>query len=87
MIINAYTVYDSATEAHMRPFFAQTDGEAIRSFQDAVNDPQSAFYKHPADFTLFAIGSFDDSLAVFDNKHAPVNLGGAITFKIEEPHA
>lgn len=83
MIIKAYTVYDSATEAHMRPFFALTDGEAIRSFSDAVNDPQSAFSKHPADFTLFSIGEYDDNLATFSNNDAPRNLGGAITFKIE----
>lgn len=83
MIIQAYTVYDAKTEVHMRPWYALTDGEAVRIFSDAVNDPQSPYYKHPQDFHLFAIGSFDDSNATFDNRDAPVNLGGAYTFKIE----
>lgn len=83
MIINAYTIYDSKTEAHMRPFYCHTDGEAIRTFSDAVNDPQSPYHKHPHDFTLMACGSFDDTLAAFSNLTAPVNLGGAHTFKID----
>jgi len=83
MIIGCYTIYDSATKAHMRPWYALTDGEAVRTFSDAVNDPASQYNKHPDDFTLFAIAHYDDEKATFQNQHAPVNLGGANTFKIE----
>ena len=33
---------------------------AIRSFSDAVQDQDSAFNKHPEDYSLWEIGEFDD---------------------------
>ncbi len=78
MITRIFTVYDEKTEAYLSPFFAMTAGEAERKFSDAVNDPSSMFNKHAADFTLFMIGTFDDSTAliVIDT---PNNLCNAIT--------
>lgn len=77
-----FAIYDSKTEAYSKPFYSLTKGEAIRTFQDAVNSPDSMFYKHPGDFTLFNIGSYDDDKATLDNGNHE-NLGCAITFKTE----
>lgn len=75
----AVTVYDMKTEAYLRPFFAMTTGEAIRTFTDSIADPQSMFNRHPADFTLFKIGVYDDSLGVLTSC-PPENLGNALTY-------
>lgn len=80
MLHQAFTVYDNKVESYLRPFFCMTNGEAIRSFTDAVNDPTSAFHKHPADFTLFQIGVYDDTHGVLKASD-PVNLGCAIEYK------
>ncbi len=65
MILKIYTVFDSATGAYMRPFFMQSDGQAMRSFIDEVNG-DSPMAKHPEDYALFALGDFDDNTGTFD---------------------
>nr|UXQ87985.1 MAG: nonstructural protein [Microvirus sp.] len=61
MIKSIYSVYDEKTLAWLNPFNLVNDGEAIRGFSDAVNDPSSMFNKHPNDFHLYKLGTFDDS--------------------------
>jgi len=84
MILQIFTVYDSKAEAFLAPFFLKARGQAIRSFTDTCNDPEHAFYKHPSDYTLFALGEYDDAQAAFEIYEAPVGLGVAIEFKITE---
>lgn len=60
MEMKIFTVFDDKTLAYLRPFYSLTEGEAIRSFSDTVNDPESMFHKHAADYTLFEIGVYDD---------------------------
>lgn len=80
MIHQVLTVYDSKTEAYFLPFFAKTLGEAIRSFEDAISDPQHVFAKHLEDYTLFHIGEYDDSNALYTRKTPQITLGKAIEF-------
>ena len=81
MIYRVYTVYDSAAESYMQPFYLPSKGQAIRSFTDAVNDPSHAFSKYPDDYTLFELGSYDDSKAQFFLLSAPKSIGVAVEFK------
>lgn len=53
-------LYDRATEAHAPVMTVNTRAEAIRSFREAVNDPQTPIYKHPTDYELYEIGQYDD---------------------------
>ena len=54
------SIYDSATEAYMRPFTAQSPAQAVRMFTDEVQRPDSDIGKHPQDYSLFIIGEFFD---------------------------
>lgn len=63
MKLNTYTIYDTASGAYSRPFFAKSDGEAQRSFQDIANDKEHPIGAHPEDYSLFRIGIFDDQNA------------------------
>lgn len=65
MKLQMFTVYDSAVGAYLQPFFCRSPGEAVRSFQDACNDPKSSFAAHLNDFTLYALGEWDDAGGVF----------------------
>jgi len=65
MKMEIFSVYDSAVQAFMQPFFSPSLGSALRSLTDAVNDPKHEFSKHAADYTLFKLGSFDDADGVF----------------------
>jgi len=63
MILQMYSVYDSAVGCFHQPFFMRSKGEAIRSFSDACSDGKSNFCKHASDFSLFFIGDFKEETA------------------------
>ncbi len=61
MKLNVYSIFDQATGLFSRPFFTQSDGDAQRSFTDIAQDAEHPIGKHPADYTLFRLGIFDDT--------------------------
>jgi hypothetical protein len=61
MLLQIYTVYDECTETYGVPFFMVNDKTAERAFFMLVNDSNSTVFKSPKDFSLYCIGSFDDS--------------------------
>lgn len=77
-MLKMYAVRDKAVEAFMQPFFVRANGEAIRSFADAVNDSNSPFYKHPGDFELYALGDFDPSSGRCDVAQGPIRVIAAL---------
>lgn len=81
MILKLFSVFDSKVEAYMQPFFMASRGAAIRAFIDTASDSNSMICKHPGDYTLFELGSFDDSCAKFDLYSSNVNLGNALDIK------
>lgn len=83
MKINMYTVFDSAVKAFVQPFFQITDGAAVRLFQDQVNNSDSNISKHPDQFTLFRVGSYDDSSALLIPE-TPVSLGNGTQYIVSD---
>ena len=73
------SIYDCKAEAWLTPMFFQAKGQAIRSFSDAVNG-ESEFAKHPDDYTLFCLGTFDDSCGEFKLEKTPESLGLGVNF-------
>ncbi len=63
MKLNIYTIFDTAAGAYMRPFFMQSDGQAMRMFKDMAQDAEHEIGKHPEDYSLFRIGIYDDNRA------------------------
>lgn len=74
MILEMYSVYDSAVQAYMTPFFVRSKGEAIRSFSEAVNDEKHQFSKHASDYSLFALGAYDDNSGSVEGLKVPVRV-------------
>ncbi len=60
MKVNIYSIFDTASGLHRYPMFVNSDGEAIRSFKDASANAESDIGKHPEDYTLYRLGSFND---------------------------
>lgn len=83
MMLKMYSVFDSKAAAFLPPFFMHTDNVAKRTFSDCANDPQHMFSKHPEDYTLFCLGSFDDVTGVVSVKSQHDNLGLAAIHKME----
>lgn len=60
MIINCYSIYDNQVDAFPdAPFFARSHGEAIRIISDITNNKEHPIGKHPEDYTLHFIASFN----------------------------
>lgn len=63
MKVKMFTILDAKAEAYLQPFFAQTEGVAIRMVQSTLEKGDSNFSKYPDDFSMFLIGTYDDSNA------------------------
>lgn len=80
MLLKVFTVYDCKVEAYLTPFFMKTKGEAIRGYSEVVNDVKTQFNRYPEDYTLFELGTYDDSTAKFVLHSTPVSIGKALEF-------
>lgn len=62
MKMKMFSVYDSAAQAYVTPFFMHNKALAIRAFDDNVNSEQeNNINKHPDQFSLHEVGEFDDA--------------------------
>ncbi len=84
MLQKIFTVYDSKAESYSNPVYLNSTGPAVRTFSDSVQDPESPFAKHPADYTLFELGTFDDVTAKMELLPTPKSLFVAIEFINQE---
>lgn len=74
MTVKVFGIYDSKVEAYLTPFFMRSKGEALRALGIHANDPQHNFCKHAEDFTLFELGTWDESNGKFDVYPAPQSM-------------
>lgn len=87
MILIAFSIFDVKGSNFTPPFFMAAQGIALRNFSDLVNDPQTSVFKHPEDYKLYKVGSFDDNSGLFVPIPVPEFLCNAtdfITKKSEE---
>lgn len=62
MIYTLVSIKDHAIEAFQGVQAVRHPSEATRGFTDAINNPESGnMYKHPDDFDLYLVGTFNDS--------------------------
>jgi len=73
MTTKIFSIYDGKAKIFQTPFFRITTGMALRDFEDLVNDPKTIVNKHPSDFVLYEIGSYDDNTGETVSK-SPINL-------------
>ncbi len=83
MILKIFTIHDSKAGAFLPPFYLPQQGMAIRTFGDCVNDGKHEFSKHPEDYTLFLLGTFDDNTAKTKAK-TPESIGNGLEFLVDE---
>lgn len=63
MITELYTIYDSKAQIHNKPFHQMNRQVAIRTAKDLANDPKGEIRQNPGDYSLFFIGTYDDTNA------------------------
>ncbi|WNK12436.1 MAG: nonstructural protein [Microvirus sp.] len=75
MILQVFSVLDTATASYGTPMFMVSAGAMVRSFSDEVNrdDPNNQLNRHPSDFICYSLGQFDSDNGSFTS-HEPVIL-------------
>jgi hypothetical protein len=71
MKMNMYTIYDQKLEAYNQPHFMENDAMALRQFADMANDEKISISKHPEDYSLWKIASWqstDTKITTIDKK-------------------
>jgi len=73
MNLKVFSIYDAKAKAFQSPFYMVTLGQALRAFDDLVNEKDSFVNKHPEDYQLYQVAEYDDSNATFQNR-VPLNM-------------
>lgn len=76
-MLKLFSVYDNALKEFNPPTFLHGRGVAFRAFQDAVNAPDNPFGKHPDDYTLFELGTFEGQTGEIKMNTAPERICSA----------
>lgn len=71
MQIQAFAVFDEKASCYDKPFFMPTWAMAKRMFGDAVNQVDTAVSKHPADYKLYGLGTFDVESGMLEGTSTP----------------
>lgn len=59
-----YSIYDICTGMYEAPFLASNDRVAMRTVQDVVAFKDTMIKRHPEDYRLYYVGSYNKSLGV-----------------------
>lgn len=61
---SVYSIFDLKTVTYSPPFYAVTNGSAVRMVQDVVADLNTALGRHPKDYVLYRLGEWDDQTGI-----------------------
>lgn len=65
MKLFVYATYDKKACVYSRPMFAPNDQSMLRSFSDVAQDKSHPIGKHPEDYTLWRLGTYDEEKGSF----------------------
>jgi len=80
MVLKIYSILDVKGSIYGQPFFMTQNGLALRAFSDLVEDPKTTVNKHPEDFKLYELGTYDDCSGLFVSLPKPEFLANATDF-------
>jgi len=63
MMTKMYSVFDKKAKIYNPPVFLHNTGVACRAFGELANNPDHQYGKHPGDYELWEIGTYDDECA------------------------
>lgn len=86
MKTHVFSVLDSKVGTFAQPWFSPTVASGLRAFTEAAQDGNSMLAKHPGDFTLYLLGTFDDETGIFQ-ADKPSALGTAASMIVNPERA
>jgi len=61
MKVQCYAIFDQCSGIYEKPFFSTADAVVVREFQDIVATPDHQIAKHPEHYSLWRLGTFDNT--------------------------
>jgi len=84
MLLQVVAVKDNAVNAFTQSVVLVPHvGASIREFIAAINDKDSSFGKHPQDYDLYHLGTFDNENGSFKNFDDPIRLSRGADVKAQ----
>lgn len=80
MRLLVFAVYDVKAEMYGVPFMLKTKADAVRGFSDLASDKNTTVGRHPGDFKLQGLGTWDDVTGEFYSDANLDSLGFASDF-------
>lgn len=82
MIRLVTAVYDSKSQLYSQLMLFINRMQAIRSFGDVVNQQDVEYARHPEDYNLMELGSYDDCTGIIvPSKTGPVHVVSALELR------
>lgn len=73
-----FSIRDSKGDFFNQPFPQLTKAEALRTFAELANDPQSRIAKHPEDYDMYYLGTYDTITGLIDALKSPEHIQKAL---------
>lgn len=73
-LLIAYTLHDVKAVTYSPPFFTTNDMVAKRMVSDLVQDNNTSVGRHPSDYKLYKIGTFDEGNAAMTPLSIPEHV-------------
>lgn len=82
---NVYSIFDTKAQAYGPLFTRGRDEEAVRLVEDMLSDSSSLVARHPDDYKLFRLGTFDAFAGKLVGDNAPVFVANCVDLvKVKE---
>jgi len=66
-MIKLYAIRDIKADAFAAPFLLPNDSVAIRAVSETAAMPDNSLAKHPSDYELWSLGSYDEPSGKIDS--------------------
>lgn len=80
-----YSLFDKKALTYSPPFVASNDQVATRMVRDLVQDTNTTVGRHPSDYTLYGIATWDDALGLVIAQ-TPLQLIIEVAALVPAPH-
>lgn len=75
MILKVFSLLDIKAGIYSPPFYMAAAGQAVRAVMELGADQGNQVGRHPADFQLVELGTWDDQTGQATNHSVPTPLG------------
>jgi hypothetical protein len=72
MITQIFLVHDEKAEVFGQPIFFENSVQAMRSFAQVANDPNSTIHLYPEEFELLQVGTYNNQTGEIIQLEKPV---------------